>query len=60
MKPVPADRDCANQNRDALAKKLSCFNPTASPTVLPYYELRSKLAMEAKTPEQIAEGVQAV
>jgi hypothetical protein len=60
MKPVPADRGCANQNRDVLAKELSCFNPKASRTVLPYYELRSKLAIEGKTPEQIAEVVQAV
>ncbi len=36
-----------------------CFNPVASRTVMPYYELRSKLAMEGKTPEQIADGVQA-
>ncbi len=36
-----------------------CFNPAASRTVMPYYELRSKLAMDGKTPEQIAEGVQA-
>jgi hypothetical protein len=36
-----------------------CFDPIASRTVLPYYELRSKLGMEGKTPEQIAEGVQA-
>jgi hypothetical protein len=26
---------------------------------MPYYELRSKLGMEGKTPDQIAEGVQA-
>ena len=36
-----------------------CFNPAASRTVMPYYELRSKLPMEGKAPEQIAEGVQA-
>ena len=36
-----------------------CFNPAASRTVMPYYELRSKLAMESKTPEQIAEDLQA-
>src|SRR6266540_2829386 len=35
-----------------------CFAPTASQTVMPYYELRSKLAMAGKTPDQIAEGVQ--
>ena len=36
-----------------------CFNPAASRTVMPYYELRSKLAMVGKAPEQIAEGIQA-
>jgi hypothetical protein len=35
-----------------------CFNPVAARTVLPYYEMRSKLAMEGKTPEQIADGLQ--
>src|SRR5262249_36998548 len=38
---------------------LSCFDPAASRTVMPYYELRSKLGMEGKTPDQIAESVQA-
>src|SRR5260370_3928833 len=36
-----------------------CFNPVASRTVLPLQELRAKLGMEGKTPDQIAEGVQA-
>jgi hypothetical protein len=36
-----------------------CFNPVASRTVLPLQELRAKLGMEGKAPEQIAEGVQA-
>jgi hypothetical protein len=36
-----------------------CFDPGASRTVLPYYELRSRLGIEGKTPEQIAEGIQA-
>jgi hypothetical protein len=35
-----------------------CFNPVAARTVLPYQELRAKLAMEGKTPEQIAAGIQ--
>ena len=35
-----------------------CFNPVASRTVLPLQELRAKLGMEGKTPDQIAEGVQ--
>jgi hypothetical protein len=36
-----------------------CFNPEAARTVLPYYELRSQLGMEGKSPDQIAAGVQA-
>src|SRR5438128_3499315 len=36
-----------------------CFNPVASRTVLPLQELRAKLGMEGKTPDQIAEAVQA-
>jgi hypothetical protein len=34
-----------------------CFDPIASRTVLPLQELRAKLGMEGKAPEQIAEGV---
>jgi hypothetical protein len=36
-----------------------CFTPPAARTVMPYYELRTKLAMERKGPDQIAEGLQA-
>jgi len=36
-----------------------CFNPVAARTVLPLQELRTKLAMERKGPDQIAEDVQA-
>jgi hypothetical protein len=35
-----------------------CLNPQAAKMVLPYYELRTKLGIEGKTPEQIAEAVQ--
>ena len=36
-----------------------CFDPLASRTVMPYYELRSKLGMENKTPDQIGQGIEA-
>ena len=36
-----------------------CFSGPAARMVMPYYELRTKLAMEGKTPDQIGEGVQA-
>ena len=44
---------------DATVRAPICFDPTASRTVLPYYELRSKLGSEGKTPDQIADAVQA-
>jgi hypothetical protein len=44
---------------DAKTRAPICFNPTAVRTVLPYYELRTKLGLEGKSAEQIAEGVEA-
>jgi hypothetical protein len=43
---------------DANVRAPICFDPVASLTVMPYYEMRSKLGMEGKTPDQIAEGIQ--
>jgi hypothetical protein len=36
-----------------------CFMPEAVRVVLPYYELRTALAMQGKTPDDIATGIQA-
>src|SRR5262245_41584228 len=36
-----------------------CFTPLAAREVLPYYERRTKLAMQGKNPDEIAEGLQA-
>jgi len=36
-----------------------CFTAPAARMVMPYYELRTKLALEGKGPDQIAESVQA-
>jgi hypothetical protein len=44
---------------DASVRAPICFDPGATRTVMPYYELRSRLGMEGKTPDQIAEGLQA-
>jgi hypothetical protein len=44
---------------DAQVRAPICFDPVASRTVMPYYELRTKLGMEGKTPDQIAEGIEA-
>jgi hypothetical protein len=35
-----------------------CFNPVASRTVLPYQELRARLGISGKTPDEIAQAVQ--
>jgi hypothetical protein len=48
--------------RDAISydpKTLApiCLNPQAVKTVLPYYEFRTKLAIEGKTPDEIADAV---
>ena len=43
---------------DSKVRAPICFDPTASQTVMPYYEMRSRLGMEGKTPDQIAEGIQ--
>ena len=35
-----------------------CFTAPAAKTAMPYYELRTRLALEGKGPDQIAQGVQ--
>ena len=42
---------------EAAIRAPICFDPIASRTVLPYYELRTKLGMEGKAPNQIADAV---
>jgi hypothetical protein len=46
-------------NYDAKTRAPICLDPLAARTVLPYYELRTKLGLEGKTVEQIAEGIEA-
>jgi hypothetical protein len=43
---------------DSTVRAPICFDPRAVREVLPYYELRTKLAMQGKDPDDIAEGVQ--
>jgi hypothetical protein len=43
---------------DSSLRAPICFDPKAAREVMPYYELRTKLAMQGKNPDQIAEGVQ--
>jgi hypothetical protein len=42
---------------DAKTRAPICFNPQAAKTVLPYYELRTKLGMDGKSPDEIAFAV---
>jgi hypothetical protein len=44
---------------DAKVLAPICFDPEASRIVMPYYELRTTLGMLGKSPDQIAEAVQA-
>ena len=44
---------------DARLRAPICFDPVAARTVLPYQELRARLAMDGKGPDLIAQGVQA-
>jgi hypothetical protein len=46
-------------NYDAKTRAPICLDPLAARTVLPYYEVRTKLGLEGKTAEQIAEYVRA-
>jgi hypothetical protein len=42
---------------DPTARAPICFTPAAARTAMPYYELRTKLALQGKNPDEIAEGV---
>src|SRR5262249_5032343 len=44
---------------DPSARSPICFTPAAVRTVMPYYELRTKLALQGKSPDEIAAGVEA-
>jgi hypothetical protein len=42
---------------DPTVRAPICFMPGAARVAMPYYELRTKLALQGKTPDEIAEGV---
>jgi hypothetical protein len=44
---------------DAKTRGPICLDPQAARTLLPFFDLRTKLGLEGKTADQIAEGVQA-
>jgi hypothetical protein len=43
---------------DPTVRAPICFDPEAVRVVMPYYELRTRLGMARKTPDQIADGIQ--
>ena len=44
---------------DSTVRAPICFMEPAARTVMPYYELRTKLGLQGKTPDEITEGVAA-
>jgi hypothetical protein len=44
---------------DATVRAPICFTPPAARTIMPYYELRTKLGLQGKDPNEIAAGVEA-
>ena len=58
---APTYTPAANRNLvyDPKTRAPICFNPVASRTVVPYQELRTRLGMEGKGPDQIAEEIEA-
>jgi hypothetical protein len=44
---------------DAAVRAPICLDPAAARTVLPYYELRTALGMAGKTPDEMAQTIQA-
>lgn len=44
---------------DATVRAPICFTPPAARTAMPYYELRTKLALQGKNPDEIAMGLEA-
>jgi hypothetical protein len=55
--PTYTPQQFRNVAYEANARAPICFDANASRSVLPYYELRSKLAMEGKSPDQIASAI---
>ncbi len=56
--PTYTPAELRNIVYDATIRAPICFDPAASRMVLPYYELRTKLAMESKSPDEIARAVE--
>ena len=59
MAPTYTPAQFRNLVYDPALRAPMCFALQAAREVLPFYELRTKLAMQGKNPDEIAEGVQA-
>ncbi|MDB4875290.1 MAG: hypothetical protein JWM41_1736 [Gemmatimonadetes bacterium] len=55
--PTYTPKDFRDFVFDATLRAPICFDAVASRTVLPYYEMRTRLGMAGKTPDQITEAV---
>jgi hypothetical protein len=55
--PTYTPREFVGFTYDATIRAPICFDPIASRTVLPYYELRSKLGIDRRSPAEIADTV---
>src|SRR5262245_30462324 len=59
MAPTYTPAQFRNLVYDPALRAPMCFALQAAREVLPFYELRTKLAMRGKNPDEIAEGLQA-
>ncbi|MBA0083366.1 MAG: hypothetical protein HRJ53_00055 [Acidobacteria bacterium Pan2503] len=59
MAPTYTPAQFRNLVYDPALRAPMCFALQAAREVLPFYELRTKLAMQGKNPDEIAEGLQA-
>ena len=55
--PTFTPTDLRNLVYDSKLRAPICFDPQAVQTVVPYYELRHKLGLQGKTPDEIAKAV---
>lgn len=55
--PTLTPADLRNLVYDSKLRAPICFDPQAAQTVVPYYELRHKLGLQGKNPDEIAKAV---
>src|SRR5258707_15440524 len=55
--PTFTPTDLRNLVYDSKLRAPICFDPQAAQTLVPYYELRHKLGLQGRTPDEIAKAV---